>query len=97
MTWPNPKRTSLQQMLAVLTALLLTSCASSPQPPLILRTELPPPPGAFGKPVQVPQPIRGQSSITYAGKVLGALAEANQRLANDAAYYDDLRKTVSPP
>jgi hypothetical protein len=66
----------------------LSACATSPVP---LRAVLPEPPTDFGRPVTAPLPHVGQSPKAYSASVLSALAQANDRLLNDAAFYSDVK------
>ncbi|MFT4097047.1 MAG: hypothetical protein QM651_07970 [Rhodoblastus sp.] len=46
----------------------------------------------FGRPVVVPAPRRGQDARLFAAQTRRALLEANQRLQDDAAFYDDVQQ-----
>lgn len=69
---------------------LLAGCASPPPP--VARHTLPDPPNKFGEPVPLPKPIKGKPVRTFALQNRLGLIEANQRLSNDAAFYDDVRR-----
>lgn len=71
-------------------SMLLASCASPPVE--IAQPKLPDPPSKFGEPVQLPSPEKGKSVRSFALQNRLNLIEANQRLENDRAFYDDVRR-----
>lgn len=76
--------------LTMLFTLLLGSCASRPGD--LIRPRLPDPPSKFGEPVELPVPQKGKSVKTFALQNRLGLIEANQRLENDHAFYEDVRR-----
>ena len=76
-------------IIAWLMTTFLASC-SSYQTPLVERPRLPAPPAEFGKPVDLPPVKKGESIKVFALKNRAAAIEANNRLSNDAAFYDDV-------
>lgn len=76
-----------------MTAILLTSCSASN--PVAVKPELPVPPPMFAKPVPMPDVKVGDSVKTFALKNRAALVEANNRLKNDGAFYQDVRDNFS--
>ena len=89
---------------ALLTACLLTSCAIS-RPlqqsetldvgPVVAKPTLPPPPPLFSKPVPLPTVKVGESVKVFALRNRAALMEANMRLKNDGAFYEDVKREFS--
>ncbi len=43
----------------------------------------------------MPAPAKGEDARAFAAETRGALAKANGRLADDAAFYGDVRKNFS--
>ena len=88
---------------ALLTACLLTSCATSPSPenapidvgPIVAKPTLPSPPPMFSKPVPLPTVKVGESVKVFALRNRAALMEANMRLKNDGAFYEDVKREFS--
>ena len=76
-------------MTVLLTAGFLVSCASS-TPREIVRPTLPPAPENFGKPVTLPKAMSGASLRRFALENRAAAIAANQRLMDDAAFYEDV-------
>ena len=85
-----PSRARLTVALS-LTAGLLMSCASS-TPPQVARPNLPAPPDSLGKPVPLPAPTPGKSVKTFALENRLSVHQANRRLKNDRAFYEDIRR-----
>ena len=74
----------------ILVVLALAGCNETPvvsAPPAIL----PAPPSDFGKPVAVKPPKVGDDARGYAARERAGRLTANRRLANDAAFYADVR------
>ena len=69
----------------------LTGCAHAP-PPIVATPNLPDPPEKFGKRVELPIVHSGQKWFNIATEHRLALIEANQRLDNDRAFYEDVRE-----
>jgi hypothetical protein len=92
-TLPNlhKSRRRLLAVLAVSISAISSGCSHSPVP---LRAVLPEPPTDFGRPVVPPLPHVGQSPKAYSASVLSALAQANDRLVNDAAFYSDVKEKL---
>lgn len=84
---------SLQKMSRIMTVLLiaafLPSCMSS-TPRELVKPELPPAPENFGKPVALPKAMSGSSLKRFALENRAAAIAANQRLMDDAAFYNDV-------
>jgi hypothetical protein len=53
---------------------------------------LPAPPVEFGKPVDVPTPVKGADARLFAARTRKRLVEANLRLRNDKSFYDDVQR-----
>jgi hypothetical protein len=68
---------------------LLTSCAGS-TPSVVERPTLPAAPSNFGKPVALPVAKQGKSLRTFALENRAAAIEANNRLVNDASFYESV-------
>lgn len=81
-------------LLAALTATSLASCSAS-IPPLIEKPKLPDAPADFGKPVALPGVKKGESIKVFSLQNRAAAIEANQRLKNDASFYNDVVKDFS--
>jgi hypothetical protein len=71
---------------------LLASCATSTPAPVIERPRLPTPPSEFGAPVALPQARTGDDVKVFALENRKAAIIANRRLADDAAFYADVRR-----
>ncbi len=56
---------------------------------------LPEPPTDFGKPVTVPRVVAGMDARVALARRSAALAVANLRLLDDAAFYCDVRQKFS--
>jgi hypothetical protein len=77
--------------LALSTTIFLASCAGS-TPPVLERPNLPAAPANFGKPIGLPAPAKGKSVRTFALENRAAAHQANRRLENDRAFYEDVRR-----
>lgn len=77
----------------ILMAFLLFSCSSPPRE--LVKPILPPAPENFGKPVSLPKAVSGSSLKRFALENRAAVIAANNRLMNDAAFYDDVLKRFS--
>lgn len=64
-------------------------------PPIIEKQNLPAAPEDFGKPVELPVVKKNQSLPIFALQNRAAVIQANQRLKNDAAFYNDVLKEFS--
>jgi hypothetical protein len=53
---------------------------------------LPAPPADFGKPVDVPKPMKGADARLFAARTRLRLIDANQRLVNDKSFYNDVQR-----
>jgi hypothetical protein len=82
-----------QKRLLVAGSLVLTlgGCASLQSDSVAIHPSLPPAPAGFGEQVAIPAPSTGDDPRVYAGHVIAAAKHANRRLANDKAFYNDLR------
>lgn len=81
----------LRLALALSTTIFLASCAGL-TPQGVARPKLPAAPADFGKPIGLPAPAKGKSVRTFALENRAAVHQANRRLENDRAYYDDVRR-----
>lgn len=81
-------------LLVGLTTISLASCSAS-MPPLIEKPKLPDAPEGFGKPVELPGAKKGASIRVFSLQNRAAAIEANKRLENDAAFYNDVVKDFS--
>lgn len=77
-------------LLVSATLILLTGCDRAP--PIVAAPNLPDPPPKFGEKVELPAVHVGQKWFNIATEHRLALIEANQRLANDKAFYEDVRE-----
>lgn len=78
--------------LATFATLLLTlsACARSlPPAPVVVRPSLPSAPTDL-RPVAIPQAKVGQNPKEYAARLIGALADANDRLDRFNGWYSDV-------
>ena len=80
--------------LAAVASLTMTLAACQTSGPAV-RPSLPVPPMSFGQPVKAPALVKGESAKAALAETRGALARADARLANDAAYYGDVRSNFS--
>jgi len=53
---------------------------------------LPAAPADFGKPIGLPAPAKGKSIRAFALENRAAAHQANRRLENDRAFYEDVRR-----
>ena len=95
---PRPLRQGARRsrqlvLLMLATFALLTGCASGPGP--VERPALPVAPADFGLAVQAPRARAGDNAKAFAARTAGALTQANRRLSDDAAFYDDVRAKFS--
>lgn len=78
----------LAKMGAVFSALMMcAACAASPE----VRPALPAPPVNFGTSVPRPRIRVGDDARELAARSLRSLDEANSRLSNDRAFYNDVQ------
>jgi len=79
--------------LVLSTMILLASCNSSAT--RLARPNLPVPPPTFGKPVNLPSAHKGMSVKRFALENRAAAIQANNRLENDAEFYNDVFREFS--
>ena len=89
-------KTRLNPILSLAAAALLTMTLAACQTsgPAV-RPSLPVAPADFGRPVKVPDLTKGEDARAGLAETRGALAKANGRLTNDAAFYGDVVKNFS--
>lgn len=61
----------------------------------LVRPNLPAPPPTFGKPVDLPSAHNGMSVKRFALENRAAAIQANNRLENDAEFYNDVFREFS--
>ena len=72
---------------ALSAALMCAACATSVSPPV-----LPVAPALFGQPVPLPDISARTGAKAALAEHRAALAQANQRLADDAEFYEQVRQ-----
>ena len=95
---PLPRRRlTLRLAAALFVSPLATSCATAPSEPVLQRPVLPAPPESFGQPVAIPMPSVGLDARILAARRKAALLEANRRLLDAAAFYQQVIDLFGAP